>query len=76
MKNPAAQADLHESAYFPRFTLTDVRGTWAEQRSPFKVLGHREDLSAQEELESPSWPGYMGVSPSNSRSQRVPEPHE
>lgn len=54
MKSPAAQADLHESAYFPGFTLTDVRGTWAGQRSPFKVLGHREDLSAQEELESPS----------------------
>lgn len=76
MKNPAAQADLHESAYFPGFTLTDVRGTWAGQRSPFKVLGHREDLSALGELQSASWPGYQGVSPRNSRNQREPELHE
>lgn len=61
MKNPAVQADKYESAYFPGFTLTDMRGTWAGQRSPFKVLGHREDPPLRR-----SWSHHAGLGTSES----------
>lgn len=72
----AAQAALHESAYFPGFTLADVRGTWVGQRSPFKVLGAVAGTVCSEGLlESSRWLDTRELSPS-SGSQGVSEPHE